>query len=494
MAEEIKSQAIRGVVWSMIDTYSGQIVGFVISIILARILTPSEYGLIGMLAIFMGISNTFIDGGFSSALIQKKDRTQADLSTVFYINVGMATLMYGILFFTAPLIAEFYNQPILESIVKIYCISLIINSFCSTSSVQLTIKLDFKTTTKISLIGSIISGICGIVMAYSGFGVWALVYQALIFGVLRIILLYSLVRWHPSLIFSRSSFKRLFAFSSKLFTATIISSVYDNLTGAVVGKQFSAAELGYYNRGEGYNIMVNGNVVSVLGRVSYPLLSKIQDEDERLKSIYQKYIQMSAFLTFPALMLLCGIAKPLILFMITDKWVDCVILLQILSFAYLFNGVVVSNLNLIKVKGRSDLVLKLELIKKAIAFIILGISIAMDSIIAICVGRAIYGCVFALYLNTYYTKKLLGYGFREQFKDFVPYLVLSLSVLIIGLVIAEIIDNPFGALVTAIPLCIFFYLFLCSKLKLYAYKETKTMIGPVFNRIKLMIIKNNARR
>lgn len=471
MSSEIKNKAVKGVAWAMVESYSGQIVQFIITIILARILTPSEYGLIGMLAIFIGLSNVFIDGGFSSALIQCKDRSSKDISTVFYINVAMAILVYAILFFGAPWISEFYKQPQLEAIVRVYGISLIISSLGSTSSVQLAIKLDFKTTTKISLISAIVSGVIGIILAYAGWGVWALVGQTLTNDCIRVTLLFVFVRWVPSDLFSKSSFKRLFSFSSKLFTASIISSVYDNITGAVIGKQFNAASLGYYNRAYGFNGLVNTNITTVLGRVSYPLLSQIQDDDDRLKSIYCRYIQMSAFLTFPALMLLCAVAKPLVLFLIGEKWSACIIMVQIISFGMMTNGVIVSNLNLIKVKGRSDLILKLEILKKAIAFSILGIAIALDSVIAICVGNAIYGGIVALYLNTYYTKKLMGYGFKEQFKDYYPYLVISFIMLAIGLSISYFITTPGIALLIAIPICVITYLGLCAGFKLYAYNE-----------------------
>lgn len=470
--------------WSMAESYSGQIVQFVISIILARLLTPAEFGLIGMLAIFMGLSGVFIDGGFSSALIQCKDRSNQDLSTVFFINTGMALAVYAILYFTAPWISEFYNQPQLTSIVRIYCLSLIISSLGSTSSVQLTIRLDFKTTTKISLFCGIVSGIIGIAMAYMGYGVWALVAQSLISAVLRIILLFALVRWLPLYGFSKDSFKRLFSFSSKLFLAQIFSSVYENSFSAVIGKQFNSAELGYYNRAVGFNSLASTNITSVLGRVSYPLLSQIQDDDERLKSIYQRYIQMSAFLTFPILMLLCGVAKPLILFLLTDKWAPCIILLQIMSFSFLPDGVILSNLNLIKVKGRSDLVLKLEIIKKSIAFGVLIVAVMMDSILAIVIGRAIYGGIIALYINTYYTKKLMGYGFREQFADFWPYLVTSFIMMGIGLAISYLVPHSLVALLIAIPLCLGFYIFVCSRFRLYAYLEVKRMAQPVLDKIK----------
>lgn len=482
MAEEnLKSMAVKGVGWSMAERYSGQLVEFGISLILARILTPGEYGLIGMLAIFIGISNVFIDGGFSSALVQCKNRTQRDISTVFFINTTMALTIYAILFLAAPWIAEFYNQPLLTKIVRVYCLTLIISSLASTSRTILVIDLDFKTTTKISLFSGIVSGICGVILAFTGFGVWALVWQSVLSATLYCAATFFFVRWYPRYGFSRESFRRLFGFSSKLFAATIISAVYDNIFGAVIGKKFNSATLGFYNRAVGFNALLNSNVTSVLSRVSYPLLSRIQDEDERLIGIYQKYIQMSAFFTFPILMLLCGIAKPLILFLLTDKWSGAIAMTQILAFAYMWDGVVVSNLNLIKVKGRSDLVLKLEVVKKSIAFSILGIAILMNSVLAICVGRAVYGLV-ALYLNTYYTKKLLNYGFFAQIRSYWPYLALSMVVLAEGLLVSHFVSHPFWALCAAVPLCLGTYLFCCHRFRLYAYTEAVKIIHPMLNK------------
>lgn len=477
MTEELKSRAIKGVVWTVIERYSGQIVQFVVTVILARILTPAEYGLVGMLAIFVGLSAIFIDGGFASALIQCKDRTQSDYSTVFYINTAMAGLIYLLLFFTAPLISDFYKEPQLTGIIRIYCISLVISALSSTSKTMLTVELDFKTSTKISLTSGILSGGVGITMACCGCGVWALVGQTLSDAVLTTILSYYFVRWLPTAKFSKESFCRLFSFGSKLFAAQIISSVYENIFGLVIGKKFNAAALGYYSRADTFNKLFNGSVTHVLGRVSYPLLSSIQDQESRLINIYQKYISISAFLTFPMLMLLCGFAKPIILFLFTDKWATAIPLMQVLAFAYIWDGVIISNLNLIKVKGRSDFVLKLEVIKKVIAFMVLGISILFQSVMAICAGRVVYAFI-ALYLNTYYTKRLMNYGFVKQVRSYWMYLLNALVILAVGLGVSALIDNPFLALCIGVPLCIAIYAFLCCKFRLSAYYEIRDIVIP----------------
>ncbi len=468
--------AVHGVAWTMAEKYSGQIVRFVIQIILARLLTPAEFGIISILLIFTAISTVFIDGGFSAALIQCKNRTSKDVSTVFYLNVSIAVVMYLLLCLGAPWIADFYHDPILEPIVRIYTFTLVINSLASTSLTLLTIKLDFKATTKISLAAGILSGIVGVIMAYCGYGVWSLVWQELAYASLTALFTFLSVRWLPRDGFSSESFRRLFGFSSKLFAANLISAIYEKVFGSVIGKMFSLAEAGYYERAFGFNQLLNTNVSNVLGRVSYPLLSSIQDDTERLMGIYKRYIQISAFLTFPLLMMLCGIAKPFILALLTPKWAPSIILLQLLSFSFIWDGVIVSNINLIKVKGRADLVLKLEIVKKLIAFSICGASlIIFRSVIALCIAKAIYSFI-SLILNTYYTKKLLNYGFIQQFRDYWTYLAASFMVLAVSLATSELITNSWVSLFSGIILSGFTYLIICHRFKLYAYTETLNII------------------
>lgn len=482
-AKDIKSMAVHGVAWTMVEKYSGQLVQFVIQIILARLLTPSEYGLIGVLAIFMAISTVFIDGGFSAALIQHKDRTPKDLSTVFYLNVAIALVIYLGLYAGAPWIADFYGKPILTSIVRVYCLTLIINSLASTGQTILTIDLDFKTTTKISFASGVISGVIGIAMAYCGFGVWALVAQSIAFASVTTLLTFIMVKWLPRHGFSIKSFRHLFSFSSKLFVANLISAIYEKIFGAIIGKMFSTAALGFYDRAISFNQLLNNNVSNVLGRVSYPLLSRIQDDDARLMGIYRRYIEISAFLTFPLLMMLCGVAKPLILALLTAKWAPSIVLLQVLTFGFLWDGVIVSNLNLIKVKGRSDLVLKLEIVKKLIAFTLcIGALILFRSVLALCIAKAIYGFI-ALILNTIYTKQLLDYGFLRQFRDYWSYLAASVGVLAISLVTSELIANSWLSLFTGVILSGSFYMIVCHRFRLYAYTETIGIIQSKLNPI-----------
>ena len=475
MDENLRSETIHGVFWSFIERYSVQTVQLLLNIVMARLLSPESFGLIAMLSIFMSLSQVFIDGGFSSALIQSKDRTEADFCTVFHINISISILIYIILFVSAPFIASFYSQPLLKSIIRVYSLNLIVNSFVSINKTKLTIAIDFKTQSKISLLAAIFSGIVGIVCASFGLGVWALVAQLMSATVLNMLLSFHFVKWFPKFIFSKESFHRLFAFGSKLLIAQIITSVYNNLYNLVIGKKFSSIELGYFSTADKISNFASTNIAGILSRVSFPLLSKIQDDDRHLLAVYKKYIQMSAFIVFPVILGICGAAKPLILVVLTEKWAGSIEILQILSFAYLFDCVISVNLNLIYVKGRSDLVLRLEIIKKAIAISILAVTLTFFGVVGICLGRVVYA-IIAFYLNTYYTKKLLNYGFGQQLKDIAPYLVAALFIAGEAFALSYFISNNLIALLLSLAVCPLTYIFLCDKFKFAAFVEAKGIV------------------
>lgn len=421
---ELRSKTLSGVLWSAVERFSLQGVQFVINIIMARLLLPSDYGMIAMLVILIQVSQIFIDGGFTNALIQRKDRTEIDFSTVFYFNIFISLFLYFLIFISAPWIAEFYRMPELILVTRVITLNFIFSSLSAIHRIKLTIDVDFKTQSKISLISAVSSGVLGICMAYWGFGVWALVFQSLLNNLLLTILFYFFYRWRPLLSFSMSSFKRLFSFGSKLLISSLIHSVYYNLYSIVIGRRFSAIDLGYYTRAEQFAIFPSANVNAVISRVTFPILSSIQDDNERLTQAYRKYIRLASYLIFPLMVGLAVLAKPLIILLLTEKWIGIVILLQILCFDWMFDHLSGINLNLLYVKGRSDLALRLELIKKTIATIILFSSIPFG-LIGMCLGRVLYSLI-ATYLNTYYTKDLIGLSFLKQVKDIVPFFLLSL--------------------------------------------------------------------
>lgn len=424
MVENLKQKTISGVIWSAIERFSLQGIQFSINIIMARLLLPSDYGIIAMLGIFLQISQSFVDSGFTNALIQKNDRTDIDFSTVFYFNISIAIFFYIVIFITAPFIADFYRMPVLVDVARVVGLTLIINSLSAIHKTKMTIDVDFKTQSKISLLAVLISGIVGIYMAYSGYGIWALVCQSLLNATLLTILFYYFSHWFPLFVFSINSFKQLFSFGSKLLISGLIHTIYHNLYSIVIGRRFSAVDLGYYTRAEQFAVFPSANLNAIISRVTFPILSSIQNDDDRLKLVYRKYIRLTSFLIFPLMIGLLALAKPVVLLLLTDKWIGIVALLQILCLDWMFDHLSAINLNLLYVKGRSDLALRLEILKKIIATIILFLSIPFG-VLGMCWGRVLYSLI-ATYMNTYYTKSLVGLSFTTQMRDIFPYLVLSI--------------------------------------------------------------------
>lgn len=437
----LKENTINGVKWSAIERFTVQGVSFVVGLVLARLLTPSDFGIIGMLSIFMSISQTFIDSGFSNALIRKLDRTEVDCSTAFYFNIVVGALCFAILYAVSPIIASFYNQPILTEVTRVLAITLFINSLTVVQVAILTIKIDFKTQAVINLVSSIASGVLGIALAYWGFGVWSLVYQQVFRAFLSALLFWILTKWRPLLLFSWSSFKDLFSFGSKLLLSGLLHTFYMNFTNLVIGKFYSSKDLGYYERGRQFGAIPTEMSLSVIQRVVFPILSTIQNDDDRLISVYRKYIKIISIAIFFMMMLLVALSKPVIIILLTDKWAESIIYLQLYCFAQMFNHVTRINLNLLEVKGRSDLYLRLEIVKKTISFCMLLIA-APFGVIAICVSQILYAQI-AIFINTYYTNKLFGLSYWMQVKDFSKYFIASMLACIPVYVMVEMGVNDY---------------------------------------------------
>ncbi len=421
--DSIKSETVSGVKWTAIEKFSTQIVNFLLGLLLARLLSPSDFGTIGVLGIFMAISSTFIDSGFSSALIRKPEISDKDYSTAFYFNIVVGLVCYAIMFACSPLIAKFFEMPILNGIVKVYSATLFINSLTSVQYAKLNRDLNFKLQARISFVSALLTGVIGIVLAYCGFGVWALVWQSIASAVLRALLLWIFAHWHPTSRFSTTSFKYLFSYGSKLLASGLLHTLYSNLSTLAIGKFYTASDLGYYSRGNQFAALPSTNITGILQKVTFPLLSKIQDDDERLIAVYRKYIKVTSCGIFFLMILLSALAKPLICLLLTDKWADAAFYCQLFCFALMFDHLCQLNLNLLQVKGRSDLFLKLEIIKKSIAFAILCVAIPFG-VKAICLSSVIYTQI-AVYINTYYTGKIFGLGYFAQLKDFGKYLLVA---------------------------------------------------------------------
>lgn len=433
--ESLRKKTLNGLIWNGIENFGGYGIQFVFGIILARLLTPSEYGIIGMVTVFIAVSNVFINGGFGNALIWKQDKTDTDCSTVFYFNLIISIVFYILIFFAAPYISSFYEMPILSPVLRVMGLNLIFSAFSIVQNALLSSKIDFKTTSKVTLSTNLLSGCVGVVMAFKGYGVWALVFQTLSAGFLRSLFLWILAKWRPIFVFSFASFRTLFAYGSNLLVGGIIDSIYTNLYPILIGKLFSADSLGLYTRANSYASLPSATLSRVIERVAFPVLSKIQNDDDRLLQAYRKLLRMMAFVVFPFCMLLFGVAEPLVKWMITEKWIGCVPMLQLLCFAMMWYPIHSINLILIQVKGRTDLNLRLEIIKKIIGVVIICISFRWG-VIGMCVG-SIVSSIICLLVNTHYTGRIINLGFIKQIKDILPIFIISSSCGFLSLIITK---------------------------------------------------------
>lgn len=461
MPENLKKDTLKGVKWSALERISLQGIQFIIGLILARLLAPSDFGTVGMLAVFISISQTFVDGGFSNALIRKIDRTEIDYSTAFYFNILVGLVCYGILFLLSPYIAIFFKTPILSELLRVLSISIFINSLTVVQVAKLSVEINFKAQALATLISVVLSGSIGITLAYKGYGVWALAWQTVLNALFKSIILWYQSKWKPMIVFSMNSFRNLFSYGSKLLTSSLIGTIYEHMTTIAIGKFYTAKDLGFYSRGQQFAHLPGTAIIDVLGRVTFPILAKLQNEDDRLIQVYRKYIQITSMIIFFLLTLLAAIAKPLVIFLLTDKWSEAILFLQIFCFAFMFEHISKLNLNLLQVKGRSDLYLRLEIIKKIIAFSILTISIPFG-VLVICISKVLNGQV-ALFINTYYTGKLFNLGYIKQMTDFFKYLIFALIACLPTYFITFYDFHPIPILIIGTILSTSIYCFLLRK-------------------------------
>ena len=448
-------------------------------IILARLLTPTDYGTLGVYGIFFAVASTFIDSGFGSALIQRKNLTNTDCSTIFYFNIAVGVFFYIVFFFTSPLIADFFEMPILKDIIKVTALNLVIGSFCIVQRTLYRRHIDFKTIGLAEIFCNVASGLFGIFLAYRGYGVWALVYQQLVGSILNSVILWFLSKWKPILAFSWTSFKEMFAYSGNVLASGLLWTIYNQGRSFAIGKFYSPTDLGFYTKGTKISSMLSTNITSILQGVTFPVLARIQDDDARLMGAYRKYIKFTSLVIFFLMLLLVTIAKPLTLFLYTEKWSDAIIYMQVISFSLMFDHIQQINLNLFYVKGRTDIVLRLEIIKRIISFAILIASIPFG-VLAICASGVIYSQI-ALYLNTYYTGKLFGFGYWEQWKDFGYYFIVA-AVSMIPSFLLTLLPLPNIALLIACPLlALAIYVAILRRMKDEIFQEY--IVNEISNRI-----------
>ena len=446
MAEEsLKRQTKKGLYWKFAEQFANYGVQFIIGIFMARLLSPSDYGITALPAVFMAVAGIFAGAGFGTAMIRKPELTEEDLATSFYYSTGVGIICYIILFFASPWIADFYNAPVLKPLMRVTALGFIYGPLGTPQNIILTRRLDFKTPTKIGVVCKILSGVVGITMAFYGYGVWALTISSMFAGIVGLLLNWYVVRWYPKTGWSKESFRYLWGFGNKFMASQLLDTVYNNITPIFIGKYYSPADLGVYNRAENYAKMPSQNVHGVISSVTFPVLSKMQNNDEALAHNYRRMLKVTAFVVFPIMTLLAGLARPLILIMITAKWEACIILLQIICFSMMWWPIHAINLNLLLVKGRSDLFLRLEIIKKVYGVVILAATLPFG-LIVFCLGR-VFSNIFGLLVNTYYTGKLINCGFLQQMKDLSPTLMLSFLVFAVSFGITLVIPNLWAQLI-----------------------------------------------
>jgi teichuronic acid exporter len=423
VADSLKSKTIHALFWSFFERIGQQGIQFIISIILARLLLPEEFGLIAMLMIFMAIAQSFISSGFGQALIQKQDTTHIDECSIFYFNILVGFFATGMLCIASPWIAGFYSQPLLVPLTCVLSLNMIINAFGLVQTTLLTKQIDFKTQLKVSVIATAISGTIGIIMALNGFGVWSLVAQSLASNFFRTILLWFFNTWRPSWTFSLDSLRGMFRFGSRLLASGLLDTIFQNIYIVVIGKLFSPADLGFYTRAKGFQQLPVSNISTIISRVTFSVFSSVQDDKPRLKRGVRKALTMLVMINFPMMVGLAIVAKPLVLLLLTEKWAPCIPYLQLLCVVGMLYPLQVINLNVLMAQGRSDLFFRLEILKKTLIVIAIAVTYRWG-IRAMIYGQIATSCI-AYILNSYYTGKMLDYPITEQIRDLIPSLALA---------------------------------------------------------------------
>ncbi|MDX1652601.1 MAG: lipopolysaccharide biosynthesis protein [Brumimicrobium sp.] len=422
----LRKKALKGVFWSGIEQFANQLIGFVISIFLARLLMPEEFGLIAMLAIFIGLGGALIDSGLTQSIIRTVDPDDQDYSTVFYFNLAGSIIIYTVVALCAPLIASFYEQNELTPILRVYALIFVINAFSAIQQTKLTKEMDFKSQMLASTPSLILGGATGIIMAIQGFGVWSLVWSYLVQSLTYTIQLWFWSDWRPIWFFSKEKFKHHFFFGFKLTLTGIIDTIYIHAYPIIIGKFFAPAQVGYYSKADGLKQLPVNVFSGIIGKITYPLFSEIQNDDIRMKQVYKKIMQMVIFLVAPTLIFAAVLAEPIFRFLYTEKWLPAVPYFQILCAAGILYPIHYYNLQILNVKGRSDLFLKVEIIKKIILTVTLIVSFQYG------IYGLLYGSVFfsliAFGINTHFSGKFINYTALQQTKDLLPTILLALLV------------------------------------------------------------------
>lgn len=419
----LRKKMLNGVVWSAVDRLSMQVVQFVIGIVLARLLTPKEYGTIGLILVFTALSRVFIESGFPTALVQKKNRSKEDISTVFVFNIGLSLFCYVTLFLIAPFIAQFYGIPLLNILLRVLALSLIINAFYIIPATLFTIALDFKAVAKINFIATLLAGILAILLAYYGYGVWALVWQTVFRSVLTLSIAYYQTQWKMSFTFSKESFKSMLKYGSNLLVSSLLNRIVSDLTALFIGKVYNTNDLGLYSRGAQFSELLSSSYITVLTRVLLPSLAQFQDHPKVLKEKFQQILNLTNLLCFPIFFGLFILSEPLIKVLLTDKWIEVVPVMQVFCFARLITIWCLLNINVLLILGRTDLALKQQYWAIGIRVVFLMAALKFG-IFYVALAELTATCIH-LFINSYYPGKLIYYHLSTQMKETAIYFLLS---------------------------------------------------------------------
>lgn len=458
MSENYKKKTVKGVSWNIVEQLGLQGIRLVMGIVLARLLTPADFGLIGMMTVFFAIADILIQGGLGIAYIQKKHVTDTDANTVFFTNLVISIILYFVLWVSAPLIANFYNQPKLIQLTKVMGLVVIINAFNIIQLAQIRREINFKRKTKVTLISTIISGTAGVLSAVLGLGVWSLVIQQLTNRFITTVILSITNKWTPSLKFSIESLKSMFGIGAWELLSGVISTIFDNIYILVIGKFFPAAQLGFYTKAKQFKNLASNNLVGSVGSVAFPVLSRFQNDKVKIKNSMEKFIQYSFFLTAPVMTCLLVISKPFVIIFLTDKWAPIIIYLQLMCIGGMFYPLHIINLQILTALGKTKLGFHVSLIKNS--FRVINIIVMYRwGVLYIIIGELLLSFV-SLYVNSFYTNRLVGYNLLSQLNS-IKYTIFSI---VIAGIISYFISISFGMLVISLLLGIiafsFLYLFL----------------------------------
>ena len=480
MADSLKQKTLNGLFWSAIDIIAGQGIVFVVGIVLARLLTPEIFGQIGIIAIFIGIFDCIVGSGFGSALIRKPNATEDDFSTVFVANLVTSFLLAGVLFISAPYIADFFHTPDLENPTKVMSLIIIINALAIVQETKLSKSINFKAKTRVSLVAALCSGVFGIASAYAGAGIWAIVVQQMSRNALNTIGLWMVSKWTPRLHFSVESFKELFGYSWKLLVTGLLNSLWNQLYQVVIGRFYTATDLGYYTRANQFTNFGSSSLTSVIQRVTFPVLSNIQEDKAQLKNAYRRVLRCTMFMTIVCMYGLLCVSKPLVILLVGEKWLECVPMMQILCITMSFYPVHSLNLNLLQVQGRSDLYLKIDILKKFVGLGPVAIGIIFN--IQWMLFTGVLANLICLCINSYYSGPFINYSTWSQIKDIIPSVLVGLCMIVVDLPISFLNISYSLMLTLQIFVCFLTILAVCELFNLYEYKEIKTIIFETFKR------------